>query len=105
MRNPHELFERCDSGDCHRYLPGKNASHRFFQTGTIVAAIEGLMYYIPYAVLGSMTFPAILESTRSTFSAGTGFLVAILLTYFNRGLLQTALGAAAAVFIVEYLTL
>lgn len=77
----------------------------FFRRELSSRRLKAFMYYIPYAVLGSMTFPAILESTRSTFSAGTGFLVAILLAYFNRGLLQTALGAAAAVFIVEYLTL
>ncbi len=77
----------------------------FFSRELTSRRLKAFMHYIPFAVLGSMTFPAILESTRSTFSAGTGFLVAILLAYFNRGLLQTAMGAAAAVFIVEYLTL
>ncbi len=77
----------------------------FFRRELASRRLKAFMYYIPYAVLGAMTFPAILESTRSTFSAGSGFLVAILLAYFNRGLLLTALGAAAAVFIVEYLSM
>ena len=77
----------------------------FFKRELSSPWLKAFMYYIPYAVLGTMTFPAILESTRSTLSAGSGFLVAIILAYFNRGLLLTALGAAATVFVVEYFTL
>ena len=31
--------------------------------------IRSFLYYIPYAVLGAMTFPAILYSTGSVYSA------------------------------------
>ncbi|GAB1352323.1 hypothetical protein MASR1M12_10540 [Erysipelotrichia bacterium] len=77
----------------------------FFRRELSSRRLKAFMYYIPYAVLGSMTFPAILESTRSTLSAGTGFLVAILLAYCVIAAFLQTVGAAAAVFIVEYLTL
>lgn len=63
--------------------------------------LKDFFYYIPYAVLGAMTFPAILYSTRSIPSAVCGFLVACVLALLKKGLLLTALGAAAAVYISE----
>ena len=41
--------------------------------------IKSFLYYIPYAVLGAMTFPAILSSTSSVYSAIAGAAVAIIL--------------------------
>lgn len=61
--------------------------------------VQSFMYYIPYAVLGAMTFPAILYSTGNTVTAAIGCVVAVVLAYFNRGLLATAIGASAAVFL------
>lgn len=65
--------------------------------------IKAFMHYIPFAVLGAMTFPEILYSTRTMASAAIGLSAAILLAYFNRGLLVTALGAAATVYVAEIL--
>ena len=48
-----------------------------------------------------MTFPAIFTSTGTYPSAIAGCAVAIILAYFKRGLLTVAVGAAAAVFIVQ----
>lgn len=73
----------------------------FFKRELTSKWVKAFMYYIPYAVLGSMTFPAILYSTRSMVSAAAGFVAAIILACFNRGLLVTALGAAVAVYAVE----
>ena len=63
--------------------------------------IQSFLYYVPYATLAAMTFPAILESTSSLWSALTGLAVALLLAWKNRSLLTVALGAVAAVLIVE----
>ena len=63
--------------------------------------IQSFLSYMPYAVLGAMTFPDILFSTASIFSALAGLAVALLLSYFEKGLMPSALGATAAVFIVE----
>lgn len=67
--------------------------------------LKDFFYYIPYAVLGAMTFPAILYSTRSIISAFCGFVAACVLAFAKRGLLVTALGAAAAVYICELIIL
>lgn len=65
--------------------------------------IKSFLYYVPYACLAAMTFPAILYSTASIYSALAGLLVAIIAAYRGKGLLTVALLACAAVFIVERL--
>ena len=63
--------------------------------------INSFLYYIPYTVLSAMTFPAILYATGSLVSAIAGLLVAILLAYRGKGLVIVAIGACAAVLVVE----
>lgn len=63
--------------------------------------IQSFLYYVPYTVLAAMTFPAIFSSTGSKVSAAVGCGVAIVLAYFKKGLLTVAVGAAAAVFVVQ----
>ena len=63
--------------------------------------LRSVLAYAPYAVLAAMTIPHILYSTGSVISAFAGLIVAALLAVWGRGLLTVALGASAAVFIVE----
>lgn len=63
--------------------------------------INSFLYYIPYTVLSAMTFPAILYATGSMVSAIVGLLTAIFIAYKGKGLLIVAIGACAAVLIVE----
>ena len=63
--------------------------------------IRSFLYYVPYACLAAMTFPAILGATASIISAVVGFAVAIVLAFFKRSMITVALCACAAVFIVE----
>lgn len=63
--------------------------------------IRSFLYYVPYACLAAMTFPAILISTASIISAVIGFAVALIAAYMEKSLLTVALLACAAVFIVE----
>lgn len=63
--------------------------------------IQSFLYYVPYAVLAAMTFPAIFSSTGSKLSAAAGCLAAVGLAYFKKGLLTVAVGAAAVVFVVQ----
>jgi branched-subunit amino acid transport protein len=65
--------------------------------------IKSFLFYVPYAVLAAMTFPAIFSSTGSKISAGIGCVVAIILAYFKKGLLTVAMGAAISVFLVQVL--
>ena len=63
--------------------------------------IRSFLYYVPYAVLGTMTFPAIFYSTGSLYSATAGLIVAILLAMKEKGLVTVAVFACAAVLVVE----
>ena len=63
--------------------------------------VKSFLYYVPYACLAAMTFPAILSSTSFTISALVGFAVAIIAAYKEKSLLTVALLACFAVFIVE----
>ena len=64
---------------------------------------RSFFYYIPYAVLAAMTFPAILYSTGSLLSAVVGLAVAITLAFFGRSLIVVSLFASLAAFLVEFL--
>lgn len=65
--------------------------------------VRSFLYYVPYAVLSVMTFPAIFTSTGTYPSAIAGCGAAVVLAYFNKGLLTVAVGAATAVFAVQML--
>ena len=65
--------------------------------------IRSFLYYIPYAVLVAMTFPAVFSSTGSVWSAVAGLIVALLLAFFEKGLLTVALSSCVAVFVIEFL--
>ncbi|MBQ7300592.1 MAG: AzlD domain-containing protein [Clostridia bacterium] len=64
--------------------------------------IKSFLYYVPYAVLGAMTFPAILYSTSHLASAAVGLAVSVILAWFGRGLLTVAVSACAAVYLAEW---
>jgi branched-subunit amino acid transport protein len=63
--------------------------------------IKSFLYYMPYAVLGAMTFPAIFYCTNSVISASLGFFAAMIMAYMNMGLMPAAVAAVAVVFITE----
>lgn len=65
--------------------------------------VRSFLYYVPYAVLAAMTFPAVFSSTGSTESAVAGCIVAVVLALFDKGLLTVAVWAAAMAFIVQIL--
>ncbi|MBQ3517528.1 MAG: AzlD domain-containing protein [Lachnospiraceae bacterium] len=72
----------------------KEVKNKFFKS---------FLGYIPYTVLASMTFPVILDATSSPITAGVGFVVAVIVAYFEKGLLQVAIWACAAVLVMELL--
>lgn len=63
--------------------------------------IKSFLYYVPYAVLGVMTVPAVFYSTGSVISASVGFLVAVITAYFERSLITVAASACGTVFVLE----
>ncbi len=65
--------------------------------------IKSFLHYIPFAVLGSLTFPDIFYSTGNIATALCGTLVAIFLAYKNKGLVVVALGAIFTVFVTGFI--
>ncbi|WP_026654333.1 MULTISPECIES: AzlD domain-containing protein [Butyrivibrio] len=63
--------------------------------------IRSFLYYVPYATLAAMTFPAILNATDNQISALAGFGVALILAFNKKSLLTVAGLACATAFIVE----
>ncbi len=63
--------------------------------------IKSFLYYVPYVTLATMTFPAILTATGSIWSGAAGFLVALVLAYKGRSLIQVSMLACVCVFLVE----
>lgn len=61
--------------------------------------LQSFLYYIPYAVLGAMTFPAIFYSTGNTVTALSGTAVAVILAFLNQSLAVVAICACAAAFL------
>lgn len=80
------------------YIP-RSLPMTFFKKRLTSRFIRSFLYYVPYSALGAMTFPAILYSTGDLPSALFGMAVALVLAFFEKGLLVVALGAIAAVFL------
>ena len=64
---------------------------------------KSFLYYVPYACLAAMSFPAILYATAGIWSALAGFAAAVIAAYREKSLVTVALTACAAVFIAERL--
>lgn len=65
--------------------------------------LQSFLYYMPYAVLGAMTFPAVFSSTGSPWSALAGVAVGAVLAWKEKGLLTVAMAACVTVFLAERL--
>ena len=71
--------------------------------------VKSFLYYVPYACLAAMTFPAITSPSAVATYGGVigllpglvGFILALLLAYKKKSLIVVALAACAAVFLVE----
>ena len=63
--------------------------------------IRSFLYYVPYVTLSVMTFPAILYSTSTIWSALAALVVASLLSLKGCKLPVVAAAACTVVFLVE----
>lgn len=63
--------------------------------------LRSFLYYVPFAVLGALTFPHILYSTGHLASAVVGMVVAFTLAFRGKGLLTVAVAAAIAVYLCQ----
>lgn len=60
--------------------------------------VRSLLYYIPYAVLSAMTFPAIFYSTGEVLPAAIATAVALITAFCDLPMIIVALAAAASAF-------
>ena len=65
--------------------------------------LRSFLYYIPYAVLTAMTFPAVLIAAGNVVAAAIGFGVAVLFALRDKGLTTVAVAACAAVYLTDWL--
>ena len=63
--------------------------------------VRSFLEYIPYAVLGAMTFPDVFYSTGDMRTAIIGAAVAVALAWRGRSLLTVALAACCAVALAQ----
>lgn len=63
--------------------------------------LKSFLYYVPYACLTAMTFPAILSSTASVISGAAALIVGVFLAYKGKPLILVALASSAAVLATE----
>lgn len=65
--------------------------------------IKSFLFYVPYAVLGAMSFPAIFTSGGEFVPSLVGTIIAMYLAYCGRGLLTVAVAACIGVYITQLL--
>lgn len=65
--------------------------------------VKSFLRYVPYAVLGALTFPDILYSTGTIATAVCGTIVALFLAYKEKSLVVVAIGAILTVYITGFI--
>ena len=63
--------------------------------------LKSFLYYVPYVTLAVMTFPAILDATRTPISGGLALVIGILLAWFGASLFKVSACCCVIVFLAE----
>lgn len=75
----------------------------FFRKKIKSKFINSALYYLPYAVLGALTFPGVFQSTPRLIESCAGIVVAIYFSYKGKGLVFVAISAILASYIVQFM--
>lgn len=65
--------------------------------------LQSFLYYVPYAVLGAMTFPAVFSATGNWVTALAGTVAALVLGWMEKSLLTVAAAACVAALLTGFL--
>ena len=65
--------------------------------------LKSFLYYVPYACLTAMTFPAILSDAGSLAAGIAALAVAVVLSYVGQSLIVVAVCSSTAVLLVQLL--
>lgn len=74
----------------------------FFRRKITSGFLKSFLYYIPYAVLSAMTFPAIFYSTGNAITSLIGTAAALVLAFFDLPLIVVALAASLAAWVAGF---
>lgn len=74
----------------------------FFQKDIQSPFIRSFLFYVPYAVLGAMTFPAIFTSTGNVAASCMGCIAAFVLAWKGKGLLSVAVAACLVAYLAGW---
>ncbi len=61
--------------------------------------LNSVLYYIPYAVLSAMTFPAIFFSTGNVVTSAVGTVIALVAAFFNLPMIVVAISGSLGAFV------
>ena len=67
--------------------------------------LRSFLFYVPYITLAVMTFPDIVQATRSPAAGGLALAVGALLAWFGASLFKVAAACCVVVFLAEQLLL
>lgn len=68
----------------------------------LAVLVMALFTYLPYAVLGALTFPGVFNSTPNLVESCVGIIVAVFFSYKEKGLVFVAVAAILASYIVQF---
>lgn len=63
--------------------------------------VRSFLYYVPYVTLAVMTFPAIVDATRSPVAGALALVVGLIAAWLGAGLLPVAALCCITVFLAE----
>ena len=63
--------------------------------------VKSFLFYVPYACLAAMTFPAILNVTSSPLAGSAAMVIGLLGAWFGLGLLPVSLLCCGSVLILQ----
>ena len=63
--------------------------------------IQSFLYYVPYATLAVMTFPAIMNATQPPIAGAMALAAGIIAAWLGAGLFPVAVICCALVFVIE----
>lgn len=65
--------------------------------------LRSFLYYVPYVTLAVMTFPAIVDATKSPIAGIAALIIGVLLAWLGAKLFTVAACCCVAVLIVEFI--
>ena len=63
--------------------------------------IQSFLYYVPYATLAVMTFPAIIHATQTPISGLVALIAGIIAAWLGAGLFPVSVICCVLVFVIE----